>query len=160
MKRSIPSKLFNSSIKGKPSTLMNNPCFVKSIAVAYDVEEKYARTFCKEHLGFSPQSGTDTSLVLELFDQDSINNTNYIEVWRKWFPNHTQTLCYLADITIKTNTTTVGNFVSDKSFSTGTYILVVNGHAFVYKNGVIIGNKDDGTKLKRRLMFAIEIKQI
>jgi hypothetical protein len=42
---------------------------------------------------------------------------------------------------------TVGTFV--KLYDKGTYILRVSGHAFTIKDGSVIGNPEDATKLRK-----------
>lgn len=157
MRLKLPTKSYNSYIKGKPSVLLDNPCFVKSLAVAYNVEESHSRTFCKSYLDFSPKRGTDTGLVLKVFNH---REPFYVKLLSYWFPNHRCTMVFQRYEGDKENKTTVKEFVSDTNFSRGTYILVVTGHAFVYKDGIAIGNHDDGTRLNRKLICAIEIKQI
>ena len=56
----------------------------------------------------------------------------------------------------KCKKTTVGQF--SKKFTKGTYFILVRGHAFTIKNGVVIGNQDDAIKLKRPIKQVFEIK--
>jgi hypothetical protein len=56
----------------------------------------------------------------------------------------------------KRKKTTVGQF--SKKFTKGTYFILVRGHAFTIKNGVVIGNQDDAIKLKRPIKQVFEIK--
>jgi len=43
--------------------------------------------------------------------------------------------------------TTTGSFI--KRYPKGTYVVTVRGHAFTIKDGVVIGNVDDGKKMKK-----------
>ena len=51
---------------------------------------------------------------------------------------------------------TVGTFT--KQNSVGTFLVIVTGHAFTIKNGVVIGNWEDPKKLKKIINFAFEVK--
>ena len=51
---------------------------------------------------------------------------------------------------------TVGTFV--KKNPKGTFFVLVKGHAFTIKDGVVVGNFEDSQKLKRPMRCAFEIK--
>jgi hypothetical protein len=51
---------------------------------------------------------------------------------------------------------TVGTFV--KQNPVGTFFILVKGHAFTIKDGVVIGNWEDSVKKKRVVRFAFQIK--
>jgi hypothetical protein len=38
-----------------------------------------------------------------------------------------------------------------KKHKEGVYLIVVRGHAFTLKNGIVIGNTEDSTRLKARI---------
>jgi hypothetical protein len=57
---------------------------------------------------------------------------------------------------ITTREMTVGTFI--KKNPKGTFFVLVSGHAFTIKDGVVIGNWDDAVKTKKRLRCAFEIK--
>ena len=44
-----------------------------------------------------------------------------------------------------------------KKYSTGTYILIVRGHAFTVKDGSVIGNTEDAKKTKKHIVGAWKI---
>ena len=64
------------------------------------------------------------------------------------------------DVTVKGVTKkrnmTVGTFV--KQNPKGTFFVLVKGHAFTIKDGVVVGNFEDSQKLKRPMRCAFEIK--
>jgi hypothetical protein len=45
--------------------------------------------------------------------------------------------------------TTTGSFI--KRYPKGTYIVTVSRHAFTIKDGVVIGNIDDGEKMRKHI---------
>jgi hypothetical protein len=51
---------------------------------------------------------------------------------------------------------TVGTFV--KKNPKGTFFVLVKGHAFTIKDGVVIGNYEDAVKTKKIMRCAFEIK--
>ena len=51
---------------------------------------------------------------------------------------------------------TVGTFI--KKNPIGTFFILVQGHAFTIKDGVVIGNYEDSTKKRRVIKHAFEIK--
>ena len=51
---------------------------------------------------------------------------------------------------------TVGTFV--KQNPKGTFFVIVKGHAFTIKDGVVIGNFEDAIKTKRVIKCAFRIK--
>lgn len=50
---------------------------------------------------------------------------------------------------------TVSKFIS--KYPTGIYIITVKNHAFTIKNGVVIGNKEDSMKKRRKVIFAWKV---
>jgi hypothetical protein len=50
---------------------------------------------------------------------------------------------------------TVGTFA--KEYNTGTYIIRVDRHAFTIKDGSVIGNPEDATKLRKIIKNAWKI---
>ena len=51
---------------------------------------------------------------------------------------------------------TVGTFT--KQNPVGTFFMLVKGHAFTIKDGVVIGNYEDSIRKKRILLHAFQIK--
>ena len=51
---------------------------------------------------------------------------------------------------------TVGTFI--KKNPIGTFFVIVKGHAFTIKDGVVIGNWEDAVKTKRPMRAAFQIK--
>ena len=58
-----------------------------------------------------------------------------------------KTIKPITDLKNGTSQMTVGSFV--KLYDKGTYIVRVSGHAFTIKDGSVIGNIDDATRVKR-----------
>ena len=56
----------------------------------------------------------------------------------------------------KTRKMTVGTFI--KQNPTGTFFMLVSGHAFTIKDGVVIGNYNDAQQKKKHLKYAWQVK--
>ena len=52
----------------------------------------------------------------------------------------------------------VGTFI--KTYTEGTYLLVVRGHMFTIKDGEVFGNSNDGSMLKRPINLAYKIGRL
>jgi hypothetical protein len=50
---------------------------------------------------------------------------------------------------------TVGTFT--KKYPFGTFIIIVSGHAFTIKDGVVIGNHDDAVQKRKRVLLAWKV---
>jgi hypothetical protein len=57
--------------------------------------------------------------------------------------------------TYKIKRTTLNQFI--KKYPTGTYIIIVRGHAFTLKNGAVIGNSQDAKSMRKIVHDAFEI---
>jgi hypothetical protein len=55
----------------------------------------------------------------------------------------------------KLRATTTATFI--KKHPIGSYVVVVKGHAFTIKDGVVIGNPEDGKKMKKHIVGAWKI---
>ena len=148
---SIPYTSTSQAIKGySDSTLAKsetNDCVVRAIASAYDIDynkshqwvaTKFKRQFRKGTFGFP--IGMNAM---------SDNNTRF---------NYKRTKTIDAKY-LTTNggrsKMTVGTFA--KEYNIGTYIIRVDRHAFTIKDGHVIGNPDDATKLRKIIKNAWRI---
>jgi len=141
--KKIPYTSSSAAINGYRDSVIakkeNNDCVVRAIASAsgmtYDkshkwVCNKFSRKNKKGTYGFAPgMNGM---------------NTNNLRLNRK-------TVNTIPYNNLTTNNgksrMTVGTFI--KEYNKGTYILRVTSHAFTIKDGVVIGNYEDSTKIKR-----------
>jgi hypothetical protein len=51
---------------------------------------------------------------------------------------------------------TVGTFIKENPI--GTFFVLVNGHAFTIKDGIVHGNYEDSTKKRKIMKHAFQIK--
>jgi hypothetical protein len=148
---SIPYTSTSLAIKGySDSTLAKserNDCVVRAIASAYDIEynkahqwvsDKFKRQFRKGTFGFPIG-----------MDRMSTDNTRFNYKRTKTIDSK-----YLTTNNGKSKMT-VGTFA--KEYNTGTYIIRVARHAFTIKDGSVIGNPEDATKLRKVIKNAWKI---
>ena len=126
-----------------------NDCFVRAVASAYEIPYDDAHTWVKEK--FNRENRKGTKRVIFNMDQfskqgEKLNEKTVKEIWG--LRNYDST-------TLKLKRTTLNQFI--KKYPTGTYILIVKGHAFTLKNGAVIGNTEDATSLKKIVHNAYQI---
>jgi hypothetical protein len=126
-----------------------NDCFVRAVASAYEIPYDEAHTWVKEKFERKNRKGTmfvsrklSTMYSLnETFSGKSIKGIGDLRTIDK--------------VTHKVKRTTLNQFI--KKYPTGTYIIIVRGHAFTLKNGAVIGNNQDAKSLKKVVHDAFEI---
>ena len=140
---SIPYTSTSIAIKGYTDSALakseRNDCVVRAIASAYDIEYNKAHQWVSDKFKRQFRKGT-FGLPIGM-DRMSTDNTrmNY---------KKTKTIDpkYLTTNNGKSKMT-VGTFV--KEYDKGTYIIRVARHAFTIKDGSVIGNPEDATKLRK-----------
>ena len=146
-------------IKGaKESSLAkseSSDCVVRAIASATEMDYDSAHEFVKKTFKRKNRKGTQgfgyTMNVLSK-NGEKINGKT-IEIITEEY----NTMLYYVTVkgVKKVRNTTTGSFI--KKYPTGTYVVVVRGHAFTIKDGVVIGNIEDGKKMKKHINGAWKI---
>jgi hypothetical protein len=140
-------------IKGaKESSLAkseSSDCVVKAIASATEMEYDSAHQFVKDT--FKRENGRGTfgfhyGMNMLAKNKKTINGKKIKIVTEE----HNTMLYYVMVKGVKTlRNTTTGSFI--KRYPKGTYIVTVSRHAFTIKDGVVIGNIDDGKKMRKHI---------
>jgi len=162
----LPYESTGSAIKGYSNSLNarreTNDCVVRAFASAFDVTYDYAHKYVAEEFKRQPRKGTfSTTYKMVKLSQESIrvNGKKIIPIGTKSnsvvYPYSLSYEVKVKGETIKRQMT-VGTFV--KKNPKGTFFVLVKGHAFTIKDGVVIGNFEDATKTKRPMRAAFEIK--
>ena len=146
-------------IKGaKESSLAkseHNDCVVRAIASAAEMDYDSAHQFVKETFKRKNGKGTfgfGTGMDLLSKNGKQINGKNVQIISEE----HNTMLYYVVVKGVKKlRTTTTSSFI--KKYPVGSYVVVVKGHAFTIKDGVVIGNPDDGKKMKKHITGAWKI---
>ena len=148
---SIPYTSTSLAIKGYADSALakseTNDCVVRAIASAFDIEYFKAHKWVADKFNRKPKKGTFGFPVG--MDRMSTNNTrmNYKRT-KTIDPKHLTTNGGKSKMT-------VGTFA--KEYNIGTYIIRVDRHAFTIKDGSVIGNPEDATKLRKIIKNAWKI---
>lgn len=165
MRDTLPYCTTGKAIKGYTESSIakgeTNDCVVRSFASCFDVSYDYAHKYVKEKFGRKDRQGTHGTVFKMLGIAEKKSQINYKKVnpigEKSGFSNR-RTLAY--DVKVKgakvKREMTVGTFI--KKNPIGTFFILVQGHAFTIKDGVVIGNYEDSTKKRRVIKHAFEIK--
>ena len=142
----------------------DNDCVVRAVQHAFGVDYIDAHHFCETKLNRVSGQGTYTNRYLDKVTQafgkriskmgrgGSLRRTKKTKV-EKW-SNAKQ------KYTIRRQAVQVRYQVKEfvKEFNQGSYIVVVNAHAFALIDGKIIGNREDDRRLNREVWSAYRVK--
>jgi hypothetical protein len=127
----------------------NNDCVVRAIASASEMDYETAHQFVKKTFGRKNGKGTKGfhyTMNMMSKNNEKINGKSVEKITEE----HNTMLYYVIVKGVKRlRTTTTGSFI--KKYTKGTYVVTVKGHAFSIKDGVVIGNPDDGKKMKKHI---------
>jgi hypothetical protein len=126
-----------------------NDCFVRAVASAYEIPYDEAHTWVKEKFGRQNRKGTSyvASKLATMYSLSQTFSGKSIKVIGE--------LRTIDKMTHKMKRTTLNQFI--KKYPTGTYIIIVRGHAFTLKNGAVVGNTQDAKSMKKIVHDAFEI---
>jgi hypothetical protein len=121
-------------------------CVVRAIASASGMDYDKAHTFVADKFNRKPRKGTlgfISGMNSMVASGKKLNRKGVKKV----------------DVVVKTKTgvttMTVNRFV--ENFESGSYIVVVKGHAFTIKDGKVVGNFSDAVKIRKRVVSAWKI---
>ena len=165
MKNKLPYEATSTAIKGYSDSEIakheNGDCVVRAFASSFDISYDKAHKYVAENFGRKPKKGTfntSTKLVKMADNKTTLNYKRVYPVGHRMTDSMFGSLSY--DVKIKGVTKrrnmTVGTFI--KKNPKGTFLVLVNRHAFTIKDGVVIGNYEDSVKTKKRMRCAFEIK--
>jgi len=124
-------------------------CVVRAIASAAEMDYDSAHQFVKEKFKRKNRKGTygfGVTMNLMSKNGEKINGKS-IEIITE---EYSTMLYYVMVKGVKTlRSTTTSSFI--KRYPKGTYVVTVNRHAFTIKDGVVIGNIEDGKKMKKHI---------
>jgi hypothetical protein len=163
MKQQLPFIKSSTAIKGFETSSLakseTNDCVVLSIASAFSVSYEEAHEFVKKTFKRKFRKGT----IRFAYTLNKYAETNSELFGSKITPigvkkgQYNYSLVYDAKVGKKTvkRRMTVGTFI--KNNPSGSFIVLVRGHAFTIIDGVVIGNYDDAIKKKKIMYDAWEI---
>jgi hypothetical protein len=164
MKDTLPYCTTEKAIKGYEESVIakneTNDCVVRAFASCFDVSYDYAHKYVRENFGRKNREGTyGTVLKMTKLSEDR-RQINYKRV--KCVGTKGEMGTHSLKYPVKTKDgivkrdMTVGTFA--KQNPVGTFFILIKGHAFTIKDGVVIGNWEDSQKKKRVVKFAFQVK--
>jgi len=165
MKNKLPYEATSKAIQGYSESVIakseNNDCVVRAFASSFDISYDKAHKYVAENFGRKPKKGTFGTVFKLVKMADNRTTVNYKRVYpvgKRLSDSMFGSLSY--DVKVKGVTKrrnmTVGTFI--KKNPKGTFFVLVKGHAFTIKDGVVIGNYEDAVKTKKIMRCAFEIK--
>lgn len=166
MKKQLPYESTGTAIKGYRDSEIakgeTNDCVVRAFASSFDVSYDFAHKYVEEEFKRKPKRGTffTASKMVKLADCNiKVNGKTVTPIGKL-----TKSIAYPYSLSYKVKVSgvekerqmTVGTFA--KKNPKGSFFVLVKGHAFTIKDGVVIGNPEDAIKLKRPMRAAFEIK--
>lgn len=165
MKEQLPYQKTSEAIKGYCDSEIakneTNDCVVRAFASAFDVTYDFAHQYVEKHFQRQPGKGTfGTSYKMITMSNNGveINGKNIYLVGDKISDFMWGALRYDAKLKgqkIKREMT-VGRFIKENP--KGTFFVIVRGHAFTIKNGVVIGNVEDSKRKRKVMHYAFKIE--
>lgn len=165
MKNRLPYESTGTAIKGYNDSEIakweTSDCVVRAFASSFEISYDYAHKYVAEEFGRKPRRGTFSTPVKLVKMSDNgirVNGKKVYPVGERKNDYMINSLDYPVKVKneIVNRKMTVGTFV--KKYPKGTFFVLVRGHAFTIKDGVVIGNFEDSQKLKRPMRCAFEIK--
>jgi len=133
----------------------NNDCVVRAFASSFEMEYDEAHKIVATEFKRKPRKGTfGFPTKMNLFAENKIkfNGKGVTKISHEY-----NTMLYYVNVKgVKTLRNCTLNYFL-KKYSTGTYILIVRGHAFTVKDGSVIGNTEDAKKTKKHIVGAWKI---
>jgi hypothetical protein len=165
MKLKLPYEATSKAIRGYAESPIakgeDNDCVVRAFASSFEIPYDVAHKFIAEEFKRKPRCGTFgtvTKMVRLSEDGFKFNGKKINIVGKRTNSILTGSLSYPVKVKgcITMRQMTVGTFI--KKNPKGTFFVLVKGHAFTIKDGVVIGNWDDAVKTKRPMRCAFQIK--
>jgi hypothetical protein len=131
-----------------------NDCVVRAVASTFGLKYDVAHKFVADEFGREPRKGTyRTSLKLSV--RENILGTKYNII-------HKKNLLYPGSARhqkIGGKPVNVPLRLFLERFPKGRYLVIVKRHAFSIIDGVVIGNINDGSRLKAKILFALKVEE-
>jgi hypothetical protein len=165
MKKELPYCMTGKAIKGYDESVIakgeTNDCVVRAFASCFELSYDKAHKYVKEKFGRKDRQGTYGTVITMMNLVLNRTQVNYKRI-KRMGNRQLSHLHYSLQYSVKTNgglifrNMTVGTFI--KQNPVGTFFILVKGHAFTIKDGVVIGNYEDAQKPRRVMLHAFEIK--
>jgi len=142
---------YNESVTAKSE---KNDCVVRAVASTFNLKYDVAHKFVADEFDRQFRKGTFGTSI-KLSNRDNILGTKY-----KIIPK--QDLKYPGSTRHQMNggkpTEITLNIFLEK-YPKGKYLVIKKGHAFSIIDGVVIGNSNDGNRLRTKILFALKVEE-
>ena len=131
-----------------------NDCVVRAVASTFGLKYDTSHKFVAEEFGREPRKGTFRTAT-KLSSMNNILGT-YYEIIPK------ENLLYPGSDRHQKKGKGPVNVplrLFLERFPKGKYLVIVKHHAFSVIDGVVIGNNNDGERLKAKILFALKVKE-
>lgn len=158
MKKELPYTKTSDAIVGYDNSQLakteTNDCVVRAWASAFEMDYESAHKVIQEQFKRKPRKGTMgfNRRMNQLGLMRMLINNRYLKILGQKtstissLPTYTMSYDVKVKGVTKKRKMTVGTFA--KKYTKGTYIMSIRGHAFTIKDGVVIGNQIDATRLR------------
>lgn len=131
-----------------------NDCVVRAVASTFNLKYEVAHKFVADEFGRQPKKGTFNTMS-KLRIRNNILGKSYVQVPPPY-------LKYPGSARHQANggkpvPITTSMFL--EKFPTGRFLVIIKGHAFSIIDGVVVGNKEDGKRLRAKILFAIKVEE-
>lgn len=120
-----------------------NDCVVRAFAAAFDIEYDKAHLFVGKEFGRQFRKGTprfNSTMTKLANDRRRLNYKSLKTI-------------FSGEVKKGSSRMTVGGFVKD--YDKGTYIIVISGHAFTVRDGMVIGGNSEDAKRMRCIIKGV-----
>jgi hypothetical protein len=165
MKNNLPYCKTSLAIKGYEDSSIakseKNDCVVRAIASSFDIDYDSSHFFVKKMFYRKHRQGTKNfvskmySLIEKGIDIGGKKFEAVGKIKHDFTKRHTLKYEVKVNGSVVERKMTVGTFT--KKNPKGTYLVVVRGHAFTIKNGVVIGNIEDSERRKKIINYAWKV---
>jgi hypothetical protein len=142
---------YNESITAKGE---RNDCVVRAVASTFDLKYDVAHEFVADEFNRQPRKGT-FGTAIKLRTRDNILGIKYNIIPK-------ENLLYPGSARHQMNggeptEITLSMFL--EKYPKGKYLIIVKRHAFSIIDGVVIGNPNDGNRLRAKILFALKVEE-
>lgn len=131
-----------------------NDCVVRAVASTFNLKYDVAHKFVADEFGREPRKGT-FGTATKLSQRSNILGTKY-----KIIPK--EELLYPGSQAHQNRggkpVPIVLNMFLEK-FPKGKYLVIVKQHAFSVIDGVVVGNSNDGERLRAKILFVLKVEE-
>jgi len=142
---------YNESVTAKGE---KNDCVVRAVASTFRLKYDTAHKFVQDEFSRQPRKGTFAT-AFKLQKRTNILGTKYnvlpkSSISYEGSSRHQMNGGKIVPMTLS---------IFLKQFPKGRFLIIVKQHAFSVIDGVVIGNSDDGNRLRAKILFALKVEE-